>query len=200
MAKRNNKKTKSEKNIEKKVIEQPVDINIGDDKILEDMKTLSLMSEKEVDENIESTPIVEGNEKPISETETQEEKVEETKVEEHIIESAEPAIDENEEEDLSFVDKVNEEEVFVNTINVEDIKVGDNVKTKDGNNYKVIKIMKGLVNAETTENEDVVLVDFNGKERKIEVIDIIEVIKEIKEQPQRRMTYEEMFGYTWMGY
>ena len=54
------------------------------------------------------------------------------------------------------------------------IKIGNQVVTKDGT-YKVVNTLN-LINPSTMKEELVILIDFNGKERKITNEDIIEII------------------------
>ena len=59
-------------------------------------------------------------------------------------------------------------------IELSNIKIGNQVVTKDGT-YKVVNTLN-LINPSTMKEELVILIDFNGKERKIINEDIIEVI------------------------
>ena len=59
-------------------------------------------------------------------------------------------------------------------IDLSNIKIGNQVVTKDGT-YKVVNTLN-LINPSTMKEELVMLIDFNGKERKIINEDIIEVI------------------------
>ena len=59
-------------------------------------------------------------------------------------------------------------------IDLSNIKIGNQVVTKDGT-YKVTNTLN-LINPSTMKEELVILIDFNGKERKITNEDIIEVI------------------------
>ena len=59
-------------------------------------------------------------------------------------------------------------------IDLSNIKIGNQVVTKDGT-YKVVNTLN-LINPSTMKEELVILIDFNGKERKIINEDIIEVI------------------------
>ena len=59
-------------------------------------------------------------------------------------------------------------------IDLSNIKVGNQVVTKDGT-YKVVNTLN-LINPSTMKEELVILIDFNGKERKITNEDIIEII------------------------
>ena len=59
-------------------------------------------------------------------------------------------------------------------IDLSNIKIGNQVVTKDGT-YKVVNTLN-LINPSTMKEELVILIDFNGKERKITNEDIIEVI------------------------
>ena len=59
-------------------------------------------------------------------------------------------------------------------IELSNIKIGNQVVTKDGT-YKVVNTLN-LINPSTMKEELVILIDFNGKERKITNEDIIEVI------------------------
>ena len=59
-------------------------------------------------------------------------------------------------------------------IELSNIKIGNQVVTKDGT-YKVVNTLN-LINPSTMKEELVILIDFNGKERKITNADIIEII------------------------
>ena len=59
-------------------------------------------------------------------------------------------------------------------IDLSNIKIGNQVVTKDGT-YKVVNTLN-LINPSTIKEELVILIDFNGKERKIINEDIIEII------------------------
>ena len=59
-------------------------------------------------------------------------------------------------------------------IELSNIKIGNQVVTKDGT-YKVVNTLN-LINPSTMKEELVILIDFDGKERKITNEDIIEVI------------------------
>ena len=59
-------------------------------------------------------------------------------------------------------------------IDLINIKIGNQVVTKDGT-YKVVNTLN-LINPSTMKEELVILIDFNGKERKITNEDIIEII------------------------
>ena len=59
-------------------------------------------------------------------------------------------------------------------IELSNIKIGNQVVTKDGT-YKVVNTLN-LINPSTMKEELVILIDFNGKERKITNEDIIEII------------------------
>lgn len=59
-------------------------------------------------------------------------------------------------------------------IDLSNIKIGNQVVTKDGT-YKVVNTLN-LINPSTMKEELVILIDFDGKERKIINEDIIEVI------------------------
>lgn len=59
-------------------------------------------------------------------------------------------------------------------IDLSNIKIGNQVVTKDGT-YKVVNTLN-LINPSTIKEELVILIDFNGKERKITNEDIIEII------------------------
>ena len=59
-------------------------------------------------------------------------------------------------------------------IDLSNIKIGNQVVTKDGK-YKVVNTLN-LINPSTIKEELVILIDFDGKERKITNEDIIEVI------------------------
>ena len=59
-------------------------------------------------------------------------------------------------------------------IELSNIKIGNQVVTKDGT-YKVVNTLN-LINPSTMKEELVILIDFNGKERKIINEDIIEFI------------------------
>jgi len=59
-------------------------------------------------------------------------------------------------------------------IDLSNIKIGNQVVTKDGT-YKVVNTLN-LINPSTMKEELVILIDFNGKERKITNEDIIEII------------------------
>ena len=59
-------------------------------------------------------------------------------------------------------------------IELSNIKIGNQVVTKDGT-YKVVNTLN-LINPSTMKEELVILIDFNGKERKIINEDIIEII------------------------
>ena len=59
-------------------------------------------------------------------------------------------------------------------IDLSNIKIGNQVVTKDGT-YKVVNTLN-LINPSTIKEELVILIDFNGKERKITNEDIIDVI------------------------
>ena len=59
-------------------------------------------------------------------------------------------------------------------IDLSDIKIGNQVVTKDGT-YKVVNTLN-LINPSTMKEELVILIDFDGKERKITNEDIIEII------------------------
>ena len=54
------------------------------------------------------------------------------------------------------------------------IKIGNQVVTKDGT-YQVVNTLN-LINPSTMKEELVILIDFNGKERKLINEDIIEII------------------------
>ena len=59
-------------------------------------------------------------------------------------------------------------------IDLSNIKIGNQVVTKDGT-YQVVNTLN-LINPSTMKEELVILIDFNGKERKIINEDIIEII------------------------
>ena len=59
-------------------------------------------------------------------------------------------------------------------IDLSNIKIGNQVVTKDGT-YQVTNTLN-LINPSTMKEELVILIDFNGKERKMINEDIIEVI------------------------
>ena len=59
-------------------------------------------------------------------------------------------------------------------IELSNIKIGNQVVTKDGT-YKVVNTLN-LINPSTMKEGLVILIDFNGKERKIINEDIIEII------------------------
>ena len=59
-------------------------------------------------------------------------------------------------------------------IDLSNIKIGNQVVTKDGT-YKVVNTLN-LINPSTMKEELVILIDFDGKERKITNEDIIEII------------------------
>ena len=59
-------------------------------------------------------------------------------------------------------------------IDLSNIKIGNQVVTKDGT-YQVVNTLN-LINPSTMKEELVILIDFDGKERKIINEDIIEVI------------------------
>ena len=59
-------------------------------------------------------------------------------------------------------------------IDLSNIKIGNQVVTKDGT-YQVTNTLN-LINPSTMKEELVILIDFNGKERKITNEDIIEII------------------------
>lgn len=59
-------------------------------------------------------------------------------------------------------------------IDLSNIKIGNQVVTKDGT-YKVVNTLN-LINPSTMKEELVILIDFDGKERKIINEDIIEII------------------------
>ena len=59
-------------------------------------------------------------------------------------------------------------------IDLSNIKISNQVVTKDGT-YKVVNTLN-LINPSTMKEELVILIDFDGKERKITNEDIIEVI------------------------
>ena len=59
-------------------------------------------------------------------------------------------------------------------IELSNIKIGNQVVTKDGT-YKVANTLN-LINPSTMKEELVILIDFDGKERKIINEDIIEII------------------------
>ena len=59
-------------------------------------------------------------------------------------------------------------------IELSNIKIGNQVVTKD-DTYKVVNTLN-LINPSTMKEELVILIDFDGKERKIINEDIIEVI------------------------
>lgn len=59
-------------------------------------------------------------------------------------------------------------------IELSNIKIGNQVVTKDGT-YQVVNTLN-LINPSTMKEELVILIDFNGKERKMINEDIIEVI------------------------
>ena len=59
-------------------------------------------------------------------------------------------------------------------IDLSNIKIGNQVVTKDGT-YQVVNTLN-LINPSTMKEELVILIDFNGKERKIANEDIIEII------------------------
>lgn len=59
-------------------------------------------------------------------------------------------------------------------IDLSNIKIGNQVVTKDGT-YKVVNTLN-LINPSTMKEELVILIDFDGKERKMINEDIIEVI------------------------
>ena len=59
-------------------------------------------------------------------------------------------------------------------IDLSNIKIGNQVVTKDGT-YQVANTLN-LINQSTMKEELVILIDFNGKERKMINEDIIEVI------------------------
>ena len=59
-------------------------------------------------------------------------------------------------------------------IDLSNIKIGNQVVTKDGT-YKVVNTLN-LINPSTMKEGLVILIDFNGKERKLINEDIIEII------------------------
>ena len=59
-------------------------------------------------------------------------------------------------------------------IDLSNIKIGNQVVTKDGT-YQVVNTLN-LINPSTMKEELVILIDFDGKERKITNEDIIEII------------------------
>ena len=59
-------------------------------------------------------------------------------------------------------------------LDLSNIKIGNQVVTKDGT-YQVVNTLN-LINPSTMKEELVILIDFNGKERKITNEDIIEII------------------------
>ena len=59
-------------------------------------------------------------------------------------------------------------------IDLSNIKIGNQVVTKDGT-YQVVNTLN-LINPSTIKEELVILIDFNGKERKLINEDIIEII------------------------
>ena len=59
-------------------------------------------------------------------------------------------------------------------IELSNIKIGNQVVTKDGT-YQVVNTLN-LINPSTMKEELVILIDFNGKERKLINEDIIEII------------------------
>ena len=59
-------------------------------------------------------------------------------------------------------------------IDLSNIKIGNQVVTKDGT-YKVVNTLN-LINPSTMKEELAILIDFNGKERKLINEDIIEII------------------------
>ena len=59
-------------------------------------------------------------------------------------------------------------------IDLTNIKIGNQVVTKDGT-YQVVNTLN-LINPSTMKEELVILIDFNGKERKLINEDIIEII------------------------
>lgn len=59
-------------------------------------------------------------------------------------------------------------------IDISNIKIGNQVVTKDGT-YQVVNTLN-LINPSTMKEELVILIDFNGKERKMINEDIIEII------------------------
>ena len=59
-------------------------------------------------------------------------------------------------------------------IDLSNIKIGNQVVTKDGT-YKVVNTLN-LINPSTMKEELIILIDFNGKERKLINEDIIEII------------------------
>ena len=59
-------------------------------------------------------------------------------------------------------------------IDLSNIKIGNQVVTKDGT-YQVVNTLN-LINPSTMKEELVILIDFDGKERKMINEDIIEVI------------------------
>ena len=59
-------------------------------------------------------------------------------------------------------------------IDLSNIKIGNQVVTKDGT-YKVVNTLN-LISPSTMKEELVILIDFDGKERKITNEDIIEII------------------------
>lgn len=59
-------------------------------------------------------------------------------------------------------------------IDPSNIKIGNQVVTKDGT-YQVVNTLN-LINPSTMKEELVILIDFNGKERKLINEDIIEII------------------------
>ena len=59
-------------------------------------------------------------------------------------------------------------------IDLSNIKIGNQVVTKDGT-YQVVNTLI-LINPSTMKEELVILIDFNGKERKLINEDIIEII------------------------
>lgn len=59
-------------------------------------------------------------------------------------------------------------------IDLSNIKIGNQVVTKDGT-YQVVSTLN-LINPSTMKEELVILIDFDGKERKIINEDIIEII------------------------
>lgn len=59
-------------------------------------------------------------------------------------------------------------------IDLSNIKIGNQVVTKDGT-YQVVNTLN-LINPSTMKEELIILIDFNGKERKLINEDIIEII------------------------
>lgn len=171
MAKKNNKKA------EKKKIEQPVDMNVSEEKMIDDLKNLTLMENTEVEEVLETKTV----------------EITEDKLKDAILKvvekTAEQLKEENKEVAVEEVDPYKMAEDIAKEFGVMD---GDKVELQISEDEE----------GEDTFVEDYSCIDVNAIAEQLEEMEVEEgdTPKEEKktEKPKKeRMTYEQMFGGAW---